>query len=468
MSAVHETDGPIDPVVRAWIEERVGGRVVDVRPLSRWRPNYFIQVRTPAGSQELFLKGPRAPLALERRSRMLSGFGTRREAVAVATARDSGAVVPRLWGQLPSHGTLLLESMPGSGVLGPAPATERTCAMRGYARQLALVHDTPVDRLEPLAALDDSSPAEAGPLAAVLADYDAAARTRAAPDPLIELARRWLDERGPRATARRLLHGDAGPNQFLFENGTVTAVIDWELAHLGDPVSDLGYARYREVLYPSGAYPEFLREYLAASGRTVDRETLDFYTVSAALLMIAGISPDVRRPRARNPEALQRLWWDALSRVALCEILSASRGLPAPGPPEHVGGAGAAHAMAGLLLERIEHVADPADHTLLLARAVQRAVASEMEAADTLDATGTLGRRVDEPTDRARALADLARSGADDDELLPLLSRSAMRGLQAVAPLAATDSWGAAVGRAAHGDRPGIHAPLLPPVPALT
>ena len=39
-----------------------------------------------------------------------------------------------------------------------------------------------------------------------------------------------------------LVHGDAKPGNFAFQDGEVTAVFDWEMATIGDPLTDIGWA----------------------------------------------------------------------------------------------------------------------------------------------------------------------------------------------------------------------------------
>ncbi|WP_181786408.1 phosphotransferase family protein [Streptomyces phytophilus] len=54
-----------------------------------------------------------------------------------------------------------------------------------------------------------------------------------------------LPEEAPRA-GKVLVHGDFGPNNVLLDPGTfeVTAVVDWEFAHFGDPVEDLAWCEW--------------------------------------------------------------------------------------------------------------------------------------------------------------------------------------------------------------------------------
>ena len=62
------------------------------------------------------------------------------------------------------------------------------------------------------------------------------------PHPAFELGLRWLAERIPPAPARaELVHGDFRNGNFIVGPEGIRAVLDWELAHLGDPVEDLGW-----------------------------------------------------------------------------------------------------------------------------------------------------------------------------------------------------------------------------------
>lgn len=64
------------------------------------------------------------------------------------------------------------------------------------------------------------------------------------PEPIARAAIRWM-RRNPPPPAQRVgvVHGDYRTGNFLWDGaGTITAVLDWEMAHLGDPLEDLGWA----------------------------------------------------------------------------------------------------------------------------------------------------------------------------------------------------------------------------------
>lgn len=62
------------------------------------------------------------------------------------------------------------------------------------------------------------------------------------PHPTFELALRWLDERRPDRGHECIVHGDLRLGNLIVDRDGLAAVIDWELAHIGSPLQDLGWA----------------------------------------------------------------------------------------------------------------------------------------------------------------------------------------------------------------------------------
>jgi len=65
---------------------------------------------------------------------------------------------------------------------------------------------------------------------------------------LVDVLREHQPDQSPTVT---LVHGDAKPGNFAFVGTELTAVFDWEMATVGDPLADIGWA---EVLWPSPGY----------------------------------------------------------------------------------------------------------------------------------------------------------------------------------------------------------------------
>jgi aminoglycoside phosphotransferase (APT) family kinase protein len=87
----------------------------------------------------------------------------------------------------------------------------------------------------------------------------------------------WLRANIPDRRTASIVHGDVGLHNALADDGRLTAVLDWERAHLGDPVEDLAYLRPSiEPIFP---WEEFIDRYVAQGGTRPDPATEHFYTV---------------------------------------------------------------------------------------------------------------------------------------------------------------------------------------------
>jgi aminoglycoside phosphotransferase (APT) family kinase protein len=74
-----------------------------------------------------------------------------------------------------------------------------------------------------------------------------------------------------------VLHGDYRLGNLLVDDQGLVAALDWELAHLGDPLEDLAWFSIRAWAFGGpgevagvGTVDELLRAYEAATGETVD------------------------------------------------------------------------------------------------------------------------------------------------------------------------------------------------------
>jgi aminoglycoside phosphotransferase (APT) family kinase protein len=116
--------------------------------------------------------------------------------------------------------------------------------------------------------------------------------------PIMALTERWLMENLPACEEPVVVHADYRTGNYLFDEdtGEFTAILDWELAHLGDFHYDVARVVQRAfstsedgTVYMTGLMPrdEFLAGYERASGRTVDRQALRFYEVLNAYMSVA-------------------------------------------------------------------------------------------------------------------------------------------------------------------------------------
>ena len=94
--------------------------------------------------------------------------------------------------------------------------------------------------------------------------------------PAFELALRRLELGRPAPRPFTIVHGDFRLGNLLIDEGGITAVLDWELVHVGDPLEDLGYLcvpawRFGgpQPVAGVGSYETLLDAYQAAGGTSV-------------------------------------------------------------------------------------------------------------------------------------------------------------------------------------------------------
>jgi aminoglycoside phosphotransferase (APT) family kinase protein len=151
------------------------------------------------------------------------------------------------------------------------------------ARALAGVHALDPDAL---AFLPRPAAGET-PAAAELARYDQILRAVAPdPHPALELAFRWLATRVPAPPRLAIVHGDYRVGNVIFGPEGLRAVLDWELAHVGDPMEDLGWLCVRSWRFgadaPVGglsAREPFFAAYARAAGTAPDPTAVRWWEV---------------------------------------------------------------------------------------------------------------------------------------------------------------------------------------------
>ncbi|MCB1002853.1 MAG: phosphotransferase family protein [Acidimicrobiales bacterium] len=258
--------------------------------------------------------GARRPLILQRErpgGAIGTGGGTRTEAVLLRAAAAEGVPVPGvlLTGPAPDRRDAEAEG----GPLGAAyvvvdrlegetiprrilrddryaDARARLAAQCG--RALAGIHAIPVEQVEGLHDRDQ------------VAQFRDLMDALGEPHPAFELAFRWLESNRPPAGPTRVVHGDFRNGNLIIGPEGLRAVLDWELAHLGDPMEDLGWLCVKAWRFggrpPVGGFGEY-------------RELFDAYADAAGL--DGGVDPAVVR------------WWEVLGTVkwgVMCIIQAAS------------------------------------------------------------------------------------------------------------------------------------------------
>src|SRR3984885_3286576 len=217
--------------------------------------------------------------------------GLNAEAVLMQRAYDAGVPSPRvLHGLQPQDelGTGFImqrvegETIPRKILRDEQFARARPLLARQLGEVLAAIHELALRQLPELRRMT-----AAKEIAELTRDY----RSFDWPRPVFELALRWLRDHDPGPPAEvTLVHGDFRHGNLIVGPDGLRAVLDWELAHTGDPMEDLGWIcvnswRFGEIDQPVGGFGS--REQLfagyEAAGRKVDPIRVKFWEVMGTL-----------------------------------------------------------------------------------------------------------------------------------------------------------------------------------------
>lgn len=247
----------------------------------------------PGGaSRETWLvKGERGPWVLRRDPEgSVSLVPIRDEFTLIARARDAGVPVPeplaleRAGGRLGTDG-MLMSFVDGTSVAPrilrkPEFETARSRLAAQLGEALARIHSIEVSELAGVLP-------EAGDDPAVdqIAEWERQLDAIGEPLPAVELGLRWLRANAPDPADPRVVHGDFRLGNFIVDDDGLAAVIDWELAHLGDPAEDIGWLCIRSWRFGNddndvagvGGLDEFIAAYEAAGGSPVDRDRVRYW-----------------------------------------------------------------------------------------------------------------------------------------------------------------------------------------------
>jgi aminoglycoside phosphotransferase (APT) family kinase protein len=154
---------------------------------------------------------------------------------------------------------------------------------RGASRELCLeiadlyagLHQIPVEGLNAPVS-PRSTPAE---LRAMIAwQRDVLGKRGITVEPVLESLLGWLEKHIPDKSPRKsLIHGDAAFSNLLVDDGHISAILDWEAAHVGDAADELAYLK--PSVEPVMPWSEFLERYVSAGGIAPAESSMKFFTV---------------------------------------------------------------------------------------------------------------------------------------------------------------------------------------------
>jgi hypothetical protein len=325
----------IPPDLRAAIERQTGARLAEQRPRGGGgasRQGAEIALLYPSGERQACY------LAWDTRTHDAARMPNfvRETAVLAALSgplSDSGVRVARLIAAEPSHLALCSALVPGRDRFPDAP--DKAALATDFVGQLARLHA--VDTSHPaLAALGDPDEPVCEAIARKLRQL-AADNLASGADPLLQIALGWLADNVPEDRGGAVVvHGDAGPGNFLYDGNRVTALVDWELAHFGDPMEDLAQIWVRSLIQPFVPMRDVFAAYERASARPVDVSRVKYHRLYFQLgFMVAG---QVTQAAGDQPAATTgtAMLYGTMHRRIVVESLAELSGvtLEAPDLPE--------------------------------------------------------------------------------------------------------------------------------------
>ena len=219
-------------------------------------------------------------------------YGHPVEAALVRAAHAGGVKAPEVIGVLSDAdgmGTgyvmrrVIAEVSPAKILAAPPPSL-----VADLGRELALIHALPRAAIPAEIPVMDT--------AAALAELKARFLSYGGDRPAIALAVKWCEDHLPEPADPVLVHGDYRMGNVMVDADGLAAVLDWELAHLGDAHEDLAFGcmtvwRFGMLDKPAfgvGSLDDYFAAYEAAGGRPVDRDRFKYWLVYRTLWWALG------------------------------------------------------------------------------------------------------------------------------------------------------------------------------------
>ena len=424
--------GPPDDEQRlaAWVERTIGGRVTRVEPILRWRPAWDVDVDLGDRVLPLHARGERElnmaiPVRIgdERRSHDL--------------LESHGIPVPHAYGYCDEPYALVMDRLPGHVDLSFAASDDERAQLNlEYLELLPRIYAIPLDEAR---AAGFTVPTTAEELALRFFEgYEHAYDERMpAPEPTSQFLRAWLHRNAPlhRTPDRaRFITYDAF--QFMFDGGRISGLLDFELAHVGDPLTELAALRIRETIKNLGDLPAIAQQWSAITGEELDHDVVEFHSIAYNAQTVLSAAPLIARPRPDGDLMSHWGWYVNSARWAL-EDIADRIGVslepverPSPDP-------GRRAATFGHLVDVLSNRGPQlsvGDHeqakAFRVARHLRRVdeIGAAVDAADRADAAAVLGHDPGTGDLDAALCACIAAAGPElDAELVRLLDRRVQR-----------------------------------------
>ncbi|HSB95627.1 MAG TPA: phosphotransferase [Spongiibacteraceae bacterium] len=305
----------------AWVAKTAGGTVVNAARSPARREGWQIDTRQPDGTSNRYFLRIDRDLAQGRGSQR----NLRRETALIRTLAGGDIPAQKILGWNDEHCAALQSWVAGRAELNTAePALQRT-VMLEFMEIVARLHRLDIDKLDLPEFVVPRTAAEHS-----LLELAAVENSRPTPvsacaiNPLAAFGKRWLHNHLPQhVQATVLLQGDTGPANFMYDANGVTALVDWEWGHYGDPMEDLGNIWLRDYFYPSsgGDLTPYFQHYAQRSGFELDIDRIHYYRVHQLVRSVIGLVYLTSHFDWRTPIPLN-LGYRAIIDIETCRALA--------------------------------------------------------------------------------------------------------------------------------------------------
>ncbi len=283
--------------IRDWVSKNLGGEVREIRRLERWRPLWKVDYSKGGEDEAVLVRGDRPIAAV---------YSLKHEMQVMQALEANGVKVPHIHGWMDFPTAFVMDWIdtedraPGmlhTAIENPTSMSdERWQAMLSYMDYLAHLHTIPVSEFTHIEGLIQPKTAQEIALNSTERIYRAGVEAGLI-DSALEFVQSWLRRNVPaHRTQASFATGDAG--QFMSSGTDVVALLDFEIAFIGDTHWDLACFRGRHPYENMGDIPALYRRYAEASGTEVDLPVVCYHTVAflqfAAIAAMFFTEPDAR------------------------------------------------------------------------------------------------------------------------------------------------------------------------------
>jgi aminoglycoside phosphotransferase (APT) family kinase protein len=307
------TAGAVDVKVKEWLERELGP-VIHIERQERWRPAWFAEVETvdengKTETRRIYVRGHRG-------GKYRDLITLEQEADVLRILYRHGVPIAKVHGMITDPPAIVMDRLAGRVNLATAVDDhERDAVLDQYVEAMRRMHEIDVEEFRAI-----GLPIPADQKESSLAFYgramDSYREFKSGPSPMIEFVWLWLQRNYPSDRDRRaLLQADSA--QFLFEDGRLTGLIDFEAAYVGDPAAEFAAMRTRDCEEKLGDIAQLARKYEAATGDKLDRHTVEFHTAGWSMVTPMQWEDSIRNPAPGDSWLEYFIWYMVVGKWGL-------------------------------------------------------------------------------------------------------------------------------------------------------